>query len=120
MRSRARRRWRAGGTGVINAGTAARSGTHRLRRPAPRTRMLPRAAGGAPLAGPRWPPAAPGSSVGKQRHGEALVAAEEDGAGDGVRAVAVADQVERDVERAGAVGLEGQRELDGSRVLEVG
>ena len=54
-------------------------------------------------------------SVGEQRHGGPGVAADEHGAGDRGRPEAVADLVERGVERARRSAVERQRELDRQR-----
>ena len=57
------------------------------------------------------------SSVGQQRDRQALIAAEQHGAGDGSRPEPVAHAVDRRVE--GAATLEGEHELDRARILEV-
>src|SRR5918996_6294477 len=60
------------------------------------------------------------ASVGKQRHREALVAAEQHGPDHRVGPEALADLVERGVECDAVVTVQGQDELDGAVVIEVG
>src|SRR3954452_13582541 len=88
--------------------------------------MYPARSGiGAPSVGwgwrqPRWHCGQVLSSIREQRYLEPGVAPEQDGALDGVGAVAVADIVERGVERTRVAELERQDELDRARVGEVG